>query len=218
MSNLSVFSNANLPAVSTLVDSLRQLKSTESSNSIVILKMDKVGRWVFGSDQTEAQEGSLWAVNPFSFVHGFIAWGEGVVLGEKMTPVSNPLPELDAAPAQAKRGWEQQIGFSLRCLNGDDKGVEARFTTTSRGGKKAVQLLATALADQVEKNREAPVPVLTLDSEHYPHKEYGRVYVPIFSVVKWINMELQEELAEAVEDIQPEELAAPAVGRRRRAV
>jgi hypothetical protein len=218
MSNLSVFSNANLPAVSTLVVSLRQLKSTESSNFIVILKMDKVGRWVFGADQTEAQEGSLWAVNPFSFVHGFIAWGEGVVLGEKMTSVSNPLPELDAAPAHAKRGWEQQIGFSLRCLNGDDKGVEARFTTTSRGGKKAVQLLATALADQVEKNREAPVPVLTLDSQHYPHKEYGRVYVPIFNVVKWINMELQEELVEAVEDIQPEELAAPAVGRRRRAV
>jgi len=218
MTNLSVFSNANLPAVTTLVDSLRQLKSTESSNSIVILKMDKVGRWVFGADQTEAQEGSLWAVNPFSFVHGFVAWGEGVVLGEKMTPISNPLPELDAAPAHAKRGWEQQIGFSLRCLNGDDKGVEARFITTSRGGKKAVQLLATALADQVEKNREAPVPVLTLDSEHYPHKEYGRVYVPIFNVVKWINMELQEELAEAVEDIQPEELAAPAVGRRRRAV
>lgn len=218
MSNLSVFSNANLPAVSTLVVSLRQLKSTESSNFIVILKMDKVGRWVFGSDQTEAQEGSLWAVNPFSFVHGFIAWGEGVVLGEKMTSVSNPLPELDAAPAHAKRGWEQQMGFSLRCLNGDDKGVEARFTTTSRGGKKAVQLLATALADQVEKNSETPVPVLTLDSDHYTHKEYGRLYVPIFNVVKWINMELQEELVESVEDIQPEELAAPAVGRRRRAV
>jgi hypothetical protein len=37
--------------------------------------MDKTGHWVFGIDQTEIEDDSTWAVNPFSFVHGYIAWG-----------------------------------------------------------------------------------------------------------------------------------------------
>jgi len=34
-------------------------------------------------------------------VHGFIAWGDGEVLAEKMASVSQPLPELDEAAARA---------------------------------------------------------------------------------------------------------------------
>jgi hypothetical protein len=59
----------------------------------VILKMDKTGHWCFGSDQTEIETDSTWAVNPYSFVHGFIAWGDGAVLGEKLVPITQPLPE-----------------------------------------------------------------------------------------------------------------------------
>ena len=162
MSNLVAFSQAGLPAVSTLATSLRAIQSDVGGSGTVILKMDKTGHWVFGADQTEVEDDSTWAVNPFSFVHGFIAWGDGEVLGEKMVPVSQPLPELDGAPPAAKKGWETQVGMSLKCLTGEDKGMEARFTTTSVGGKKAVQALAVALADQVEKDQSKPVPVVSL--------------------------------------------------------
>jgi hypothetical protein len=168
--------------------------------------MDKTGHWVFGADQTEIEEDSTWAVNPFSFVHGFIAWGDGEVLGEKMVPVSQPLPELDGAPPAAKKGWETQVGMSLKCLSGEDKGMEARFTTTSVGGKRSVQTLAVALADQVDKDQTKPVPVVRLKKEHYQHKSYGRIFTPVFDVVEWLTLDGEAD--------KPVEVAAPS--RRRR--
>ena len=206
--NLTTFSQANLPAVSTLSSALRSIQAEVGPAGVVIIKMDKTGHWVFGADQTEAEDDAVWAVNPFSFVHGFIAWGDGEVLGEKMTSVSNPLPALDEAPPSAKKGWESQVGMSLKCISGEDKGMEARFTTTSVGGKRAVQTLAVQLAEQVEKDQTKPVPVVRLKKDHYAHKSYGKIYTPVFEVVEWVSMD-GEAPAPVVE-----EPAAPA--RRRR--
>jgi len=207
---LTTFSSANLPAVSTLSTALRALEKDVGPAGTVILKMDKTGHWVFGADQTEVEDDATWAINPYSFVHGFIAWGDGEVLGEKMASVTQPLPELDAAPAGAKRGWEMQIGMALKCRNGEDKDMEARFTTTSVGGKKAVQALGIAIATQVDKDPSKPVPVVRLKKDHYTHKSYGRIYTPVFEILEWVGMDGAE-----AEEVAAEE-PAPA-GRRRRA-
>ena len=209
MSNIVKFNTAGLPAVSTLSTALRALETVGGPSGVTILKMDKTGHWVFGADQTEVQDDATWAVNPFCFVHGFIAWGNGEVLGEKMVPVSQPLPELDAAPPNASKGWEPQIGMSLKCLAGEDAGLEARFSATSVGGRRAVQTLAVAIAAQVEKDQTKPVPVVKLKKDHYVHKQYGRIYTPIFEVVEWVSMD-----GEGAE----EPAAAEAPARRRRAV
>ena len=209
------FSLVNLPSVTTLSTALRALENDVASAGVAILKMDKTGHWVYGADQTEVEDNATWAINPFSFTHGFIAWGDGEVLGEKMVSVSQPLPELDTAPNGAKRGWETQIGMSLKCLNGEDEGLEARFSTTSVGGKRSIQALAVAIANQVEKDQAKPVPVVTLGSEHYQHKSYGRIYTPIFDVKEWIAMDGGASADEAEE---APAIEAPASGRRRRAV
>jgi hypothetical protein len=213
--SLTVFKSAGLPAVSTLATSLRSIATDVGAAGVVILKMDKTGHWVYGADQTEAEDDSLWAINPFSFVHGFIAWGDGEVLGEKMASVSQPLPELDVSPPGAKKGWETQVGMSLKCLTGEDKGMEARFTTTSVGGKRAVQTLAVALAEQVEKDQTKPVATVKLKKDHYAHKSYGKIYTPVFQVIEWVSMDADEMPADAVA-VAAEEAPAPA-GRRRRA-
>ena len=208
MSNLAVFGNANLPSVQSLSTALRTISADVGPSGTVIMKMDKTGHWVFGADQTEVEDGSLWAINPYSFVHGYICWGDGEVLGEKMVPVSQPLPELDPAPPQSKRGWEVQVGMSLKCLSGDDKGMEARYSTTSVGGKRAVQQLALVIAEQVDKDETKPVPVVTLGKEHYTHKSYGRIYTPVFKITEWMGMEGGEPAAD--------EASEPETRRRRR--
>ena len=207
MSNLVKFSGANLPSVASLSTALRTIATDVSASTTAIIKMDRTGHWVFGADQTEAEDDSRWAVNPFSFVHGFIAWGDGEVLAEKLVPVTEPKPELEPAPPGAKKGWEEQTGLSLKCISGDDAGLEARFTTTSVGGRKAVQTLAVAIATQVDKDPSKPVPIVKLAKDHYTHKSYGRIFTPVFEVVEWVSMD-----GDAVE-----EEAAPAAGRRRRA-
>jgi hypothetical protein len=206
MSNLVKFSGANLPSVVSLSTALRTIANDVSASTTAIIKMDRTGHWVFGADQTEAEEDSRWAVNPFSFVHGFIAWGDGEVLAEKLVSVTEPLPELEPAPPGAKKGWEPQTGLSLKCISGDDAGMEARFTTTSVGGRKAVQALAVAVATQVDKDKEKPVAIVKLGKDHYTHKSYGRIYTPVFEVLEWVSM-----------NGETEEAAPAPTGRRRRA-
>lgn len=211
MSNIVKFNTAGLPSVQSLSTALRSLESAVGPAGVAILKMDKTGHWVFGADQTEVDDDATWAINPFSFVHGFIAWGDGEVLGEKMVPVSQPLPELEAAPPNAKKGWEAQVGLSLKCLTGDDKGMEARVSTTSVGGKRAVQTLAMAIAGQVDKDQSKPVPVVKLKKDHYTHKSYGRIFTPVFEIVDWVSMDGEGDEA-------PEAEQADEPRRRRRAV
>jgi hypothetical protein len=195
-------------SIANIATALRTLAPAAAAG-VAILKMDKTGHWCFGADQTEIDAASTWAVNPFSFVHGFIAWGEGEVLGEKMVSITSPLPELEAAPPGAKRGWEEQVGLSMKCLSGEDAGLEVRYTVTSVGGKRAVQAMGVKIAERVDSNPESPVPVVSLGKEHYVHKSYGRIYTPLFDVVKWIGMDGPAEEKE-------EPAAAPA--RRRRVI
>ena len=213
MNDIVNFGNAKLPSVQNLSTALRSLENEVGGAGMAILKMDKTGHWVFGADQTEIEEDSTWAVNPFSFVHGYIAWGEGDVLGEKMVPVAEPLPEMDVPPPGAKRGWELQVGMSLKCLAGDDKGLEVTYNVTSVGGKRAVQKLALDIAAQVEKDQSKPVAVVRLKKEHYTHKSYGRIYTPIFEIVSWIGLDGQADETPASD---PAADAAP-VRRRRNA-
>ena len=218
MSNaVSKFGSAGLPSVASLSSALRTIQTdVGDGGGMVILKMDRTGHWVFGADQTEVESDSVWAINPFSFVHGYIAWGDGVVLAEKMAPVMDPLPETGPAPEAAKRGWEMQIGVTLACTNGEDKGMQARYSAPSVGGKRAVQTLAAAIAEQVEKDQTKPVPLVALKKEHYQHKSYGRIFTPIFEVTGWASLD-SAEAPEAVEDAVEEEVATEAPRRRRRA-
>lgn len=206
MSNLVAFNKAGLPALAAIATAIKTVAAPASSAGSVILKMDKTGHWVFGADQTEVESDSKWAVNPFSFVHGWIAWGDGVVLGERMAALTDPLPDTDDAPPNSARGWEKQVGFSLKCLTGEDKGLEARYTTTSVGGRRSFEALASAFANQVSTDESKPVPVVLLKKEHYQHKSYGRIYTPIFEIVEFVSMDGPEEEEEA-----------PAPTRRRRA-
>lgn len=216
MSNLTTFKTANLPSAASLADSLRNINAGVGSvGGDVILKMDKSGHWVYGADLIEIEDDSKWAINPLSFTHGFIAWGDGEVLGERMVPVSQPLPELDPAPQGAKLGWQPQVGFSLKCVSGDDEGLDVRYAVSSIGGRKAVQKFAIDMAAHIEKDQSRPVPVVKLKKEHYIHKSYGRVYVPVFEIVEWVGMDGAP--ADSADAVPPAaEVEAPEGRRRRR--
>jgi hypothetical protein len=70
MSSLVKFASSNLPTVQSLVTALKSMETTIAPMGVTILKMDRMGHWVYGADQTEIEDDSTWAVNPFSFVQG----------------------------------------------------------------------------------------------------------------------------------------------------
>ena len=66
------------------------------------------GIWMFGRSRTIPQPDSQWAVNPASFLWGWVCWGDSSkTLGEKLVPISQPLPDPAGLPDTGFRGrWK----------------------------------------------------------------------------------------------------------------
>lgn len=219
MNEALTFGRAGLPSAENLAAALRNVSNEVGVGGVTILKCDKTGCWVYGTENTEIEVGSTWAINPFSFLHGYIAWGDGDPLGEHMTTLTSPMPEVGAAPEGADKGWEVQLGFMLRCMSGEDEGLEARYTTTSAGGKRAVQTIAQKIAEQVDADVAHPVhpvPVVELASEHYQHKKYGKIYTPKLNIVTWVGMDGLANSEDTQLEAAKEEEKAPAAQPERR--
>ena len=234
--SLKVFENAKLATPEALISALDHLKEDYSQGGgAAIMKYDKSGRWSYGVDQITPEDGSRWAINVFSFTHGFIAWGgdktpsAAKLLGEVMVPMTSPKPDPGEVHEHATQGWQAQLGFSMKCISGEDSGLEARFSTLSKGGVRAVAELIGKISEQTAKDPSKPIPVVELGTSNYPHKNptYGRVWVPVFKVVDWIGAnkpslpEVAETVVEAEEVLLGERLPGTPVvsedpARRRR--
>jgi len=190
------------------------------------MKFTKRGEWTFGADDIEVQEGSLWVVNTNEFRTGFVCWDDGSLRGEHMALITEAPILVAELPAESA-GWDVQVGFSLTCTNGDDKGIEVRYSTSSKGGKKLFKVVVDEVLGRMTSGKEDFVPLVTLAEESYKHKKFGKVYNPIFIIDGWTTMPdvgdepdeagadkvraKREEKAEAAE-----EKAAPVKKTRRR--
>lgn len=142
------------------------------------LRMTREGVWVFGGDNIEVEEGSLWAINTYSFMHGFVLWEESQKEGEVMVPFTDPLPDNPG-------DWDAQVGFQLACINGEDEGTQVTFFSSSNGGKKAYGNVYDDVADRPDVNFEYPV--IELVNSSWQSKKYGKIYEPVFAVRGWAN-------------------------------
>jgi hypothetical protein len=194
MSNITAFKAAGLPAVDmnrfkqAIAEGSAAAKAIASTSGL-FLRMQKDGIWVYGPDNVEVQEKSLWAINPYSISLGFAAWGEegtkdeGTLLGERMALITESAFSLSMLP-NVGAAWAPQVQFDLMCLNGDDVGTAVRYKATSVGGRRAF----SGMLDQVKKHANEDgliVPVVDLLTDSYINKKYGKTYVPVFEVVEW---------------------------------
>lgn len=215
---------ANRGAAATAIASLSQLKTglQNVSSTIVtpggmpILRLLKDGSWVYGAENVEVEDGSLWAVNPYSLQHGWVSWTDkpgnqpNEIVGEVMVPMTSPLP---VASELRDTGWEwsQQLSVELQCVSGEDKGTTVQYKVTSVGGMNAIKALIASLMKQLDTDADRPVPVCSLDHDTYMHKRHGKVYVPVINVQKWVEL-----TADAPVDDEPEKTPEPAKPARQR--
>lgn len=192
---------AVLDQLETGLDSALNQTSRDAGDIGNILKMSKSGEWLYGADEIDVQEGSLWAVNPLSIEVGYVCWidGSGEPPEERMAGLTDApidagtLPKIEGS----QRGWQRQMAVQMLCLNGDDEGVEVRYSVSSKGGLKALRGLVDAIRKAVAKGDGNIVPVVQLDSSWYKHKEYGRIYNPVLDVQKFVPL---DELPEPEDD------------------
>lgn len=183
------------------------------SNTMDLLRLMRDGLWVFGADNTEPEDNSLWAINPYSFVHGYISWVDNRPAGEVMVPVLDRLPARSELP-ETGGSWDEQMGCQLQCVSGEDAGTQVIFKSTSVGGKRELGRIATAIA-QAAQNGTDVVPLVKLATDSYQHKKYGRIYTPQFAISSWVPLDSEASQL----DVESDEPAVeePAPKRRRRA-
>ncbi len=164
------------------------------------LKMDKNnGDWLFGQEETVVEPDSLWAANPLSLKHGWVAWdtnGGGAPVQEIMvSALSRPLPAQDSLPPLGmgtpdKKGnavqlvYQQQRSVELVCVSGEDEGTTVEYKQSSTGAMKLFGALINSILDQAQKGEEI-VPVGQLTFDKYKHKQYGWIHNPVFAIKEW---------------------------------
>ncbi len=200
-------------SLTTAIQATKQrLAQSGDDSDLQFLKLQKDGLWVYGADDTEVAENSVWAVDPNTLMTGFIAWpDEGEPVGEEMASIMDAPIQKGSLPDVGEQ-WRDQIGFCLICIEGDDAGAKASFKSTALGGRKAFKVLLDAILERATAGEEDLVPVIFLGQDSYKHKKYGKIYTPEFDVVEWSNHDdLKAEMAgeegkvkPALEEKQPE--------------
>ena len=184
-------STSNLPReLNQLASGLEKALQLSPVSGTPFIKLDKGGDWVFGSDGYEVRDG-LWAINPKSFIWGYIAWGAGELLGEEMVSMGAPAidPEDLPAHASAKRGWEKQVGLQMQALSGEFKGQQVIYKSSSKGGKTAILEMVAKVVPRIKSGDDDIVPVVALESTSYAHKEFGKINTPILAIDHWTSMD-----------------------------
>ena len=97
------------------------------------------------------------------------------------------LPALPEPTGPDKVVWAAQKAFALIGSEGPEKGLQFLYKSSSRGGKKAIAKLLTEIIEQIKSGDPAYCPIVRLENDSYKHqnKAYGRIQVPILTVVGW---------------------------------
>lgn len=219
---------ANLSQLQSALQRTQEFANQAASAGEMYIKMGKDGRWTMGTDELELEEDSEWAVNPMSFATGWSAFDDsGSRVGEQMAALDQPPIEAASLPQVAGK-WAPQIGMSIKCISGEDTGTEGLQYQRSKGGIAAQSELLNQIMTRVEAGEEQCVPIVTMDVTSYKHSKYGKIYTPVFKIVRWTSMEgegLEEQepepaktlqTREAQADAKPEAEADAPVKRRRR--
>lgn len=202
MSNLVAFGGGTgLISRESLAQNLQrsaQALPTTGNGGAQYLKMDKGnGDWIFGAEETLVEPGSLWAINPASLMHGWVAWDTdsgGAPVQEIMVSINRDLPPEGSLPeARDSKGgmlrYQQQRSVQAVCVKGEDEGTLVEYKQSSVGAMKLFAEITNKLLDQLERDPEKLVAIVEFKSESYKHKKYGRIYNPTWPIVEWRTLD-----------------------------
>ena len=163
-----------------------------------IIKFRK-GRFFYGQDDIEIPLGTRLIANMPCAKVGWVRWWDGkptdevmVLIGDGVAPPRrNELGDEDRGlwetddRGDPKDPWQFTNHLPLK---GPETGEEFLFATSTRGGIGAIGAFAK---DYGTAYRQKPgkLPVIELQASDYahPNKAYGRVDVPVFDLVDWVE-------------------------------
>lgn len=206
MNDLVKFGGGNLPAdPSALASGLQNMTQNihAGSGGVPFLRLMRDGIWAYGQENIEPELDSEWAVNPYSFQHGWCCWSDGEKLDEVMVPANQQPPAYSELKDYGAK-WDNQVSVQLQCLTGKDKGTTVIYQGTSVGLRNTIKELTMAVISQANADPQHIVPVIMFDTDHYQHKKYGKIFTPVLEIVRWANIDSGESESPEDEDDSPD--------------
>ena len=163
---------------------------------MLLFKSRQNGTWMFGQRKTIPEPGSKWAANPTTFTWGYVSFGaNNKRAGEVMVPVSQAKPDITKLP-DTGFPWQDQMAVNMKCITGVDAGVEVIFKATTDGALTALNELLEKVRNQIESEKgkgktihDAEIaPSMLLENDSYPHREFGKTWIPILTIVGWMPL------------------------------
>jgi hypothetical protein len=166
-----------------------------------ILRLGRDGKWVFGADNFEPEEGSRWMVNPLSLRFGQVCWKvipqgskeKPELYGKKLVsvfgnakPIGGQAHDSNGNPVNHdQHPWQDVVGVDLLCISGEDEGEQVIYEPSSTGGLRAMDDLMDAISKAQDEHPDRIVPIVELKSDSYNHAQYGKTYIPVLKIVDW---------------------------------
>ncbi|HXB77112.1 MAG TPA: hypothetical protein VNX23_06835 [Bradyrhizobium sp.] len=173
-----------------------------------LLKFSK-GNWLIGDDELSADR--LFIAHVHQLAHGWVKFIDGKVADQRVGIVANGFVVTDRSElGDTDRGqWEREPSGAPRDpwskqyylpLEDARTGELFTFVTGSQGGNSAIGKLTNLFL----RNARRGLPIVTLATDFYKHKQYGRVEVPEFSLKSWTGMfEERDHISDHFEDVSP---------------
>lgn len=164
-----------------------------STHYLPYLRMEKDGGWVFGPDNIRVGPADRVVVSPLTLEHGYTCWTrhdkqKNEKLGEQMVRFDQPKPILASLPRHDPWTWQECLAIQMKFNKGPNVGEQVLYNTTSYGGMEELGKLIKVIQARVEAGRADVFPVITLGHDSYLHKQYGKTYTPVFTIVGWVDM------------------------------
>lgn len=165
----------------------------------IFLKFSK-GDWFIGKDAESFADNQFYFVPAMDmFERGWQCWKGGKPVDERFVPygtqpiLSSSLP--DHGPyAAANDGWTESLKFPLMILpmgKNTSAWLNVEFSASSAGGKNFVYSLSRQFAEKIKLGEVSDTKNYVLcraGSDHYVHREFGRVYYPTVEIVQSLSM------------------------------
>jgi hypothetical protein len=166
-----------------------------ASTSGDFLKFSK-GEWLKGQNDDEVPLDTKLVINMDEMQIGWIRWQDKKPQERQMGLLAGGhKPEARAALGYTNPDeWEvdkddkpqDPWSFTNELPAADpETGEQMIISMSSKGGIGAIGNLCKAYAKEY-KQKPGQVPVIALQRDSYKHKEYGKTYVPVLTIVGWM--------------------------------
>ena len=168
-------------------------RKAAAADSLTYLRFSK-GDFLYGGSDEEMDNETKFVADMHTMTTGWICW----INGEKVDEISVPVLQGDPPPEEdlpdhtaeymdaAKDGWSPQSTFKIREL--EDLQRQFMFKGSSKGVSGACSTLCKEFITEGRKRNDPTLcPVIVLEVDSYPHKQFGRIKFPVFKVVDWMT-------------------------------